>query len=119
MLPNNIRFKPLYERLIIKECTLHGKQGIFARLPISPEEILGISHVRYLNAEMNAIDMDELMNGWVRTPLGGFYHHSSTPNCLLVPSDLNEAEKSPLYRIITMKAIKVGEEITCSYGIDF
>lgn len=119
MLPNNIRFKPLYERLIIKECTLHGKQGIFARLPIDEEEILGISHVRYLNAEMNAVEMDELMNGWVRTPLGAFYHHSSIPNCLLLPSDPDDGENSPLCRIITMKPIKVGEEITCSYGIDF
>ena len=119
MVPNNIRFKPLYERLIIKECTLHGKQGLFARLPIDEEEILGISHIRFMSLDFNAIEQDEFMNGWVRTPLGGFYHHSSTPNCLLVPYSHKSDEKTELCRIITMKPIKVGEEITCHYGIDF
>ena len=115
MLPNNIRYKPLYERLIVKDCDRHGKQGLFARLPIEEEEVLGISHVRYLSFT----NMDEFMNGWVRTPLGGFYHHSSTPNCLLVPYSHKSDEKTELCRIITMKPIKVGEEITCHYGIDF
>ena len=115
MLPNNIRFKPLYERLTIKDCDRHGKQGIFARLPIDEEEILGISHVRYLSFT----NMDEFMNGWVRPPLGGFYHHSSTPNCVLVPLSVNNEAQTNLCQIVTMKAIKVGDEITCEYGVQF
>ena len=99
MLPNNIRFKPLYERLTIKACTHHGK--------------LGISHLRNLRSD----NMDEFMDGWLRTPLGGFYHHSSAPNCLLVPYPLNNSDKTELYQIITDTPIDVGDEITCGLTI--
>ena len=113
MLPNNIRFKPLYERLTIKSCTHHGKLGLFAQLPIKEGEVLGISHLRNLRSD----NMDEFMDGWLRTPLGGFYHHSSDPNCLLVPYPLNNSDKTELYQIITDTPIDVGDEITCGLTI--
>ena len=60
-------YRPLLDSLTIGKSNIEGF-GIFATKDIPKNTKLGLSHIR----------VDDLM---VRTPLGGFYNHSDTPNC--------------------------------------
>ena len=93
-------YRPLPECLTIKKSDIHGL-GIFATCDIEKDTDLGIAHV----------EMVEWLNfpqGNCRTPLGGFYNHSDPTNCILV-------DCSVWKRLVTIKNIKKGEEITCKY----
>ena len=63
-------YRPLPPYLTIKPSSVEGL-GLFAIEPIKISTILGISHV----ADRH------FANGYIRTPLGGFINHSTTPNC--------------------------------------
>ncbi len=89
-------YRPLLDSLTIGKSNIEGF-GIFATKDIPKNTKLGLSHIR----------VDDLM---VRTPLGGFYNHSDTPNC----------EKYKIgfgYFLRTIKDIKKGEEITVTYTL--
>ena len=97
--------------------------GIFATEMIFSGTDLGIAHVK----------LPSFPHGYCRTPLGGFYNHSNEPNCILIegssifqhdylsywPEPKVEASESYLIvkRLFTVKDIKQGEEITCSYTL--
>ena len=70
-------YNPLPEQLELKQSSIHG-YGIFTTQPISRGTILGISHVYH----------DLFPDGWIRTPLGGFYNHSNDPNIIRMVSDV-------------------------------
>ena len=101
-------YNPLPQQLKIKNSPIHGS-GLFARTEILKGTILGISHISH----------DLFPDGWIRTPLGGFYNHSITPNCELIGGTL---ESIPHYgtstRLLkTITDIKGGEELTCTYTL--
>jgi SET domain-containing protein len=62
--------------------------------------LIGITHVRD-----NRFD-----NGFIRTPIGGFFNHSETPNCKI-------EEHDDILKLITIRPIKCGEEITAKYTL--
>jgi SET domain-containing protein len=97
-------YRPLPDCLTINEAKwlskITGKRqlGLFATEVIYQDEILGVTHY----------DDDRGYNGMIRTPLGGFFNHSETPNCKLIVGD---GER----KLVTIKEIYSGEEITVRY----
>ena len=92
-------YRPLPPYLTIKSSSVEGL-GLFAVEPIKKSINIGISHVKDLH----------FANGYIRTPLGGFINHSNTPNC----KTLYEGR---LISIITIKDVKIGEELTLKYNM--
>ena len=92
-------YRPLPDFLCIKESEIEG-MGLFTKKDLEPETILGIAHVADERFE----------NGYIRTPLGAFFNHSSDPNC--------EAYKQDDFIMLkTIKSIKSGEELTAFYWL--
>ena len=95
-------YRPLPDSLTIKDSSIHGL-GIFATCDIPEKTVLGIAHVKM-------VEWLNFPQDYCRTPLGGFYNHSDTPNC--------ETSKEGRYLyIITITDIKEGEEITATYTL--
>jgi len=98
-------YNPLPSYLTIKESDIHGL-GLFATQRILKGQFIGTTH--YISTQESLL----------RTPLGGFYNHSDTPNAIakLAPSSY----KQHGMRFIDMKAAKdisPGEEITADYQV--
>jgi len=92
-------YKPLPEELTIRESTIEGL-GLFTTKDVPKGHVFGISHVQD----------KKFPDGFIRTPLGGFYNHSDSPNTL--------AYIDGRYIFLkTSKAVKEGEEITAHYWI--
>jgi len=92
-------YRPLPPYLTIKQSPVEGL-GLFAVEPIKKSTNIGISHV----ADRH------FANGYIRTPLGGFINHNTTPNC-------KTFIEGRLISIITLTDIKAGEEITLKYNM--
>tara|TARA_R100000908_G_C3726953_1_gene127675 strand:- start:609 stop:905 length:297 start_codon:yes stop_codon:yes gene_type:complete len=90
-------YRPLPSYLTIKSSSVEGL-GLFAVEQIKKSITLGVSHV----ADRH------FANGYIRTPLGGFINHSTTPNC-------KTFTEGRLISIITLTDIKAGDEITLKY----
>ena len=128
-------YKPLPKSLTIKKSPIEGL-GLYATENIKANTFVGLTHIQDKDFE----------NGYIRTPLGGFYNHSNNPNVRRVVSDslpkLNcgdlidetldaskipdgEANRENLYPrvvgkymfIVTTKDIKAGEELTANYNL--
>jgi SET domain-containing protein len=93
-------YKPLPNNLTIKESKIHGL-GLFATEFIPKGTNLGITHITDKNFE----------DGYIRTPLGGFFNHSDNPNIMIKKNELSYLE------IITIKDIQKEEEITAEYTL--
>ena len=63
-------YRPLPDSLTVGDSNIDGI-GLFAKEDIPSDTVFGISHVRD----------DRFPDGYIRTPLGGFFNHSDTPNC--------------------------------------
>ena len=92
-------YRPLPPYLTIKPSSVEGL-GLFAVEPIKKSTKLGVSHVGDVH----------FANGYIRTPLGGFINHNTTPNC----KTLYEGR---LIYIITITDIKEGQELTLKYNM--
>ena len=90
-------YRPLPPYLTIKQSNINGL-GLFTVEPIKKSSNIGISHV----ADRH------FANGYIRTPLGGFINHNTTPNC-------KTFTEGRLISIITLTDIKAGDEITLNY----
>jgi len=128
-------YKPLPKFLTIKKSPIEGL-GLYATEEIKANSFIGLTHIKDRNFE----------NGYIRTPLGGFYNHSNEPNVQRVVSDnlpklkygdlINktldvkkipdgESSRENLYPkaegkymfIVSIKDIKAGEEITANYNL--
>ena len=92
-------YRPLPRTVYIGESDVDGL-GLFAKEHLDSETILGITHVQDERFE----------NGYIRTPLGGFFNHSKNPNC--------EAYKEgDLIMLKTIRAVESGEELTAFYWL--
>ena len=69
-------YRPLPEQLTIKNSPIEGL-GLFATQDIKANSFLGITHIRD----------EQFENKYIRTPLGGFYNHSSNPSVMRMISD--------------------------------
>ena len=99
-------YTPLPTYLEIRPSPIHG-HGLFAKEKISKGTKLGISHVYH----------DWFQDGWIRTPLGGFYNHSETPNCELVHKTMDSGFQTGIQLLVTIIDIAPNEELTCTYTL--
>ena len=128
-------YKPLPNCLTIKKSPIEGL-GLYAKETIEANCFIGITHIQ---------DKD-FDNGYIRTPIGGFYNHSNEPNVRRVVSDTltklkcgypideslyitkitdGKASRENLYPkvegkymfIVSIKNIKAGEELTANYNL--
>ena len=128
-------YKPLPKCLTIKKSPIEGL-GLYATANIKANSFIGLTHIQNKYFE----------NGYVRTPLGGFYNHSNEPNVRRVVSDIlpkykcgelidesldvekipdGKANRENLYPsvegkymfIVSIKDIKPGDELTANYNL--
>jgi len=98
-------YKPLPDGLTIQISSIEGL-GLFATKEFEEQFVLGVSHIAYEN----------FSDGYIRTPLGGFYNHSDTPNCILHNGYSNSGQI--VYKqLVTIKRIYSGEELTAGYTL--
>ena len=92
-------YKPLPEEVTIESSPIEGL-GLFATCSIQKGHEFGITHFKNNSFE----------NGYIRTPLGGFFNHSDNPNC--------EAYIQNSYiKLRSIKPIMEGEELTAKYWL--
>ena len=128
-------YRPLPHFVTIKKSPIEGL-GLYATEDIKANSFIGLTHIQDNNFE----------NGYIRTPLGGFYNHSNNPNVRRVVSDqlpklksgelINDsldvtkipdgkANRENLYPrvegkymfLISIREIKKGDEITANYNL--
>ena len=101
-------WRPLPDFLTIKNSKIEGL-GLFALKDIPKGTDLGITHI---------FD-SRFQDKYIRLPLGAFINHHEIPNCNAVFAK-NDSEIGEIkhIRIITLKEIKEGEEITVKYIIN-
>ena len=92
-------YRPLPYYLTIGDSPIDGK-GLFATENIDANHVIGVTHVKDVRFE----------DGYIRTPLGGFFNHSDNPNCEVITV-------GDFIKLKTIKEIKVGEELTATYTI--
>ncbi len=92
-------YRPLPHYLTIQNSNIEGL-GLFTIDNIDAGFTIGVTHVRD----------DRFEDGYIRTPLGGFFNHSETPNCEVIID--NEYIK-----LKTLREIKAGEELTAKYTL--
>ena len=92
-------FKPLPSCLTIKDSLIHGL-GLFAIEDIQSDTELGITHIKD----------DRFLHGYIRTSLGGFFNHSTTPNCQAI-------YENDFIKLKTLTMVNSGDEITVDYNL--
>ena len=101
-------WRPLPNFLTIKESTIEGL-GLFATEDIKGGTDLGITHVYDPRFHDN----------YMRLPLGAFVNHHEIPNCKAVINEEDETlGKVKHIRIVTLKDIPKGKELTVKYVIN-
>ena len=94
-------YKPLPDIVTIKESSIDGL-GLFATVDIPADAWIGLTHIHLIRNKTG--------DDWVRLPLGGFYNHSDTPNCI--------SKNRGFYKeLFSLHDIKAGEEITVKYDL--
>tara|TARA_B100000686_G_C16634287_1_gene886405 strand:+ start:629 stop:1057 length:429 start_codon:yes stop_codon:yes gene_type:complete len=128
-------YRPLPDFVTIKKSPIEGL-GLYATKNIKINSFIGLTHIQDNNFE----------NGYIRTPLGGFYNHSNEPNTRRVVSDYlpklksgdliddsldfskipdGNANRENLYPqiegkymfLVSIREIKSGDEITANYNL--
>ena len=97
-------YKPIPDNLIIRPSAIHGL-GLFSNEKLPKGIQLGITHVRH----------PLFRDGWIRTPLGGFYNHSTEPNCNILDGNLQDGTNVKI--LVPTEEIEEGMELTCFYTI--
>ena len=93
------KFEPLPPYLTIKKSHIHGL-GLFAIQDITKDTVLGISHIKD----------DRFLHDYIRTPLGGFFNHSKTPNCSAI-------YENDFIKLKMLSMVTCGNEITVDYTL--
>lgn len=92
-------YKPLPEFLYIGESDIEGS-GLFTSKDLASGTVLGITHVKDTR----------FPNGYIRTPLGGFFNHSVTPNC-------RAYIEGDFIKLTTIEEIPAGGELSAFYWL--
>jgi len=101
-------WRPLPDYLTIAKSKIEGL-GLFVTKDLNEGVDLGITHV-----------FDERFpDSYIRLPLGAFINHHEMPNCKAVfaEEDPNRGKLKHI-RIVALKDIKMGDEITVKYVIN-
>ena len=101
-----MNYQPLPKGLRLGFSKIHDI-GVFAKEKIPMATNFGMTHF-------------QIGKNLIRTPLGGFLNHSDDPNCEKVKLKFTNEDKEPSYsfnkwNLITLRDIKVGEELTLTY----
>ena len=102
----DLTYRPLPDYLTIRPSDIEGL-GLFATQAIKAGTVLGVAHVRHAG----------FPQGWIRTPLGGFYNHNNapdTPNCVLIDGVL---EGSNVKFLQALEDIPADTELTARYTL--
>ena len=93
-------YKPLPNSVTISQSSVHGL-GLFSKEIILKDTNLGLTHIKN----------EDFEDGYIRTPLGGFFNHNPRdPNAKVEHID------DKIY-LITIRDIDPGEEITVKYTL--
>jgi SET domain-containing protein len=95
----DMTYRPLPDFLEIRKSEVDG-HGLFTNKNLPPDLELGITHVKD----------GRFQDGYIRTPLGGFYNHSEEPNCVSLMQE-------DLVKLRTIREIKKDEELTAFYWL--
>ena len=96
---DNHLYRPLPQCLTISQSEIQGL-GLFATCNIEKDTEFGITHIRDRRFQ----------DGYIRTPLGGFFNHSEYPNA---EAYMNQ----DFIKLRSIRGIKEGEEITVRYWL--
>lgn len=108
---------PLPDCVDILPSEIHGK-GLFAIKDIPAGTNLGLTHWTDTHCYEENMYEEEYIK---RTPLGGFYNSSDTPNCVKLKKEIEVDRDFGIFDyitewfLITTRDIKEGEEITVKY----
>ena len=100
-------YRPLPNNLRLGFSKIHDL-GVFAKEKIEKGTNLGMSHLK-------------LGSRIIRTPLGGFLNHSEDPNCHKAKLRFTNEDDPKItfhyvvWNLVTIKDIKVDEELTIKY----
>ena len=92
-------YRPLPKSVTIKQSDIEGL-GLFATEDIPAHTTLGISHIYD----------EEFEDRYIRTPLGGFFNNSETPNC-------QAYVEGRFIMLKTISDLKEGGELTAKYWL--
>ena len=99
MKQSKMSYRPLPDYLAIAPSSIEGA-GLITLKEIKANHEFGITHIKDERFE----------DGYIRTPLGGFFNHSEDPNCeAYIDGDF--------IKLKSIKKIKQGEEITVKYWL--
>jgi hypothetical protein len=101
---NKFYYRPLPEYLTLGTSEIEGT-GVFAKEKLEANLDLGMTHIKV-----------PIINGYIRTPLGGFVNHTEAANCYLVQK--LDWDDYRVFHLCTMRPIKKGEELTLNYHLD-
>ena len=101
---NKFYYRPLPKCLEVDKSDIEGA-GIFAAEGIEKGVDLGMTHIKV-----------PIIQGYVRTALGGFVNHYEKANCYL--EERLDWDDYRVYHLVTARPILEGEEITLDYHID-
>jgi|TARA_R110000823_G_C15951164_1_gene501773 hypothetical protein len=96
-----VTYRPLPNNITVGESLVDGI-GLLAVEDIQPGHEFGITHIKDSRFE----------NGYIRTPLGGFFNHSDSPNC-----EAYATVNGEYIQLRSLKQIKSGEELTAAYWL--
>jgi SET domain-containing protein len=92
-------YRPLPRNVAVRPSPIHGT-GLIATEDIPANHEFGITHIKDSRFE----------DGYIRTPLGGFFNHSENPNCEAYTDE-------DFIRLRALCSIPCGEEITVKYWL--
>ena len=92
-------YRPLPKGLTIDKSEIDGL-GLFAKDKFPVGHNFGITHIKD----------NKFRDSYIRTPLGGFYNHSTSPNCKTI-------EDGRFRNLISIREISPSDEITVEYTI--
>ena len=101
---NKFYYRPLPDYLTLGTSEIEGT-GVFATEKLEANLDLGMTHIKV-----------PIINGYIRTPLGGFVNHTEAANCYLVQK--LDWDDYRVFHLCTMRPIKKGEELTLNYHLD-
>ena len=99
---NKFYYNPLPKEVYIKESKIHG-HGIYALENLTENMELGATHIKV-----------PMVQGFIRTPMGGFVNHSDNPNCYLEIT--RDWDDYLVYSLFTKQDIKKDVELVLEYG---
>ena len=99
---NKFYYNPLPKEVYLQKSNIDG-HGIFASQNLDGNFEIGATHIKV-----------PMVQGFIRTPLGGFVNHSDNPNCVLQIT--RDWDDYTVYSLFTIQPIKKNVELVLTYG---